>query len=134
MNKTITFHYHGTSGASVRMSPSGCYLEGEYDKVRVRIYAAGAPIRDASFEILADGESLFTSLTSVDSNGVPTGTSNAVIVLPANTNGEELADDFNSETLGDGAWVYCNMLDAGGGSNFAVELELEQLSEDEQPD
>ena len=134
MNKIITFHYHGSSGAIQRMSPSACYLDGEYNKVRVRVYAEEAPIRDASFEILAEGVSLFSVLTSTDTNGVPTGTSNSVIVLPANTNGEELADDFNSNTLGDGVWVYCNILDAGGGSNFTVELELDQLSEDEQPD
>lgn len=134
MNRLLAFHYHGSTGGVVRMAPSAIYLEGEYEKVRVRVYAEEAPKRDATFELLADGVSLLRTLTSYDSNNVPNGTSDSVVTLTANTNSEEIADDFNKDEIADGKWVYCNILDAGGGSNFTVQVELAQLSEDEEPD
>ncbi len=54
MNRLLVFHYHETSGNEVRMAPSAYYMDAEYDKVSVRIYAEDAPTRDAKINIFDD--------------------------------------------------------------------------------
>ncbi|KKL95081.1 hypothetical protein LCGC14_1858220, partial [marine sediment metagenome] len=47
-------------------------------------------------------------------------------------NSDTLAEDFNNIPIEKGSWVHCNMVSAGGGKNFTVQLELHQVSEDEE--
>lgn len=135
MNRLLIFHVHETSGNQVRMAPSGYYMDGEYDKVGVRIYAENAPIRDAKIDIFDDGVSIFSNRTNRAWNrttGVEiTGDATTEAILPVNQNSEEIAEDFTSEPIAEGSWVYCDLVDAGGGKNFTVQLELHQVSEDE---
>ena len=138
MNRLLTFHYHDTSGNEARMAPSAYYMDGEYDKVAVRIYAEKAPIWDAKINIFDDGVSIFSNRTSKAYNvtsGVDiTGADAYEVILPAGENSEEIAEDFTTDLIEDGSWVYCNLVDAGGGYNFTVQLELHQVSEDETGD
>lgn len=132
MNRLLTFHIHDTSGNEVRMAPSAYYMDAEYAKVAVRIYAETAPLRDAKFDILDDGVSIFENRTSRALNvttGVDiTGDAVTAAVLAKGDNADEWAEDFNDNPIKEGSWVYCNLVDSGGGKNFTVHLELEDLS------
>ena len=136
MNRLLIFHIHETSGNEVRMAPSAYYVDAEYDKVAVRVYAEKAPTRDAKFDIFDDGVSIFNNQTDRSwdkTTGVETTKADATeVLLPYGENSEEIAEDFNDNTIEKGSWVYCNLVDAGGGGNFTVQLELHQVSEDEE--
>ena len=138
MNRLLIFHLHETSGNEARMAPSAYYIDGEYDKVSVRIYAETAPLRDAKFDIFDDGVSIFSNRTNrawdITTGLEITGKVTTEAILPANQNSEEMAEDFNDALIEEGSWVYCNLVDAGGGRNFTVQLELHQVSEDETGD
>ncbi len=138
MNRILVFHFHETSGNSIRMAPSAYYIDGEYQKVAVRIYAETAPTRDAKFNIYTDGVSIFCNHTGKAYNvatGVDiTGADAYEAVLPANQSSEEFAEDFNDTLIEEGSWVYCNLVDSGGGKNFTVQLELYRVSEGEEGD
>ena len=138
MNRLLVFHYHGTSVNEVRMAPSGYYIDGEYEKIAVRVYAREAPIRDAKIGIFDDGVSIFSNRTPLETGDPATGVQTVVLsteaVLAAGENSEEIAEDFNDNIIEDGSWVYCNLVDAGGGSDFTVQLELHQVSEGEGED
>jgi len=135
MNRLLIFHYHETTGNEARMAPSAYYMDGEYDKVSVRIYAEVAPLRDAKIDIFDDGTSIFNNQSLrrwSKSTGVEeTNTADTTITLTAGENSEEAAEDFTSSMVDEGSWVYCNLVDSGGGKNFTVQLELHQTSEDE---
>ena len=135
MNRIYTFHIHETSGNEIRMAPSAYYMDAEYDKVAVRIYAEKAPTRDAKINIFDDGVSIFSNRTNRAWNrttGVEiTGADAYEAILPANQNSEEIAEDFNEDVIEEGSWVWCNLVDAGEGKNFTVQLELHQVSKDE---
>ena len=62
------------------------------------------------------------------------GTPDTTVGLPAGENLEEIAENFNDNTIEKGSLVYCNLVDAGGGRNFTVQLELRQVSEDDEQD
>ena len=125
----LTFHYHGTSGSEQVMLPS-CYLDEEYGKVSVSIHAVTAPLRDASFDVYADGNSIFSIRSNqvVDTiTGVITDTEyGSYIKLPAGQNVDEMADDFENDLPITGV-ITCKLIDAGGGSDFTVQLNLEEL-------
>jgi len=134
MNRILTFHTHKGSYATGRMSPSAYYMDAEYEKVAVRIYAEVTPDMQAKFDIYDDGVSIFkdggeplVALTS----GKITQLTNTYITLPANATSEDLADTFNDAIIEKGSWVYCEIVDGGNGKGFTVQLELHQLSEDE---
>ena len=133
MNRLLTFHIHETSGNEVRMAPSAYYLDGEYDKVAVRIYAEKAPVRDAQIDIFDDGVSIFSNRTSKAYNPTSgediTGEATTTVTLPVGENSEEIAENFTTDLIKEGSWVYCNLVDSGGGYNFTVQLELSQMSE-----
>ena len=135
MNRLLIFHHHDTAGNNVRMAPSAYYIDGEYDKVAVRIYAGTAPVRDAEIDIFDDGVSIFSNRTSRTWNittGVETTGADATeAILPAGENSEELAEDFTNSVIEKGSWLHCNLVDAGGGKDFTVQVELHQVSEDE---
>jgi len=135
MNRLLIFHLHDTSGNEARMAPSAYFMDAEYDKVSVRIYAATAPVRDAKINIYDDGVSIFSNRTnraySPTSGADITGDDIYEAVLSAGQNSEDIAEDFNSNLIEEGSWVYCNLVDAGGGRDFTVQLELHQVSEDE---
>lgn len=134
MNRILSFHHHGTSGNEVRMAPA-YYIEAEYDKVAVRIYAEEALLWDAKFDIFNDGISIFNNKTSktsdIDTGRDTTGDDDTTINLSKGANSDELAENFTKTLIAKDSWVYCNLIDAGGGKNFTVQLELRQTSEDE---
>ncbi len=136
MNRILRFHCHETSGNTVRLAPSAYYMDADYDKVAVRLYAEKAPLRDAKFNIYDDGVSIFSNQTFKKynySSGVDeTGADKYEVSLPKGQNSEEIAETFNSTQIEEGSWVWCNMVDAGDGKNFTVQLELHQVSEDVQ--
>jgi len=41
---------------------------------------------------------------------------------------EEVAERFTETPISEEDWVYCNLVDTGGGGNFTVQLELTPLS------
>jgi len=138
VNRLLVFHYHETSGNEVRMAPSAYYMDGEYNKVSVRIYAENAPVRDAKIDIFDDGVSIFNDRSNRAFN-FATGvvipkTAETYAVLAVGQNSEDVAEDFNDTLIAKESWVYCNLVDAGGGKNFTVQLELHQVSEDETGD
>lgn len=134
MNRLLVFHLHETSGNQARMAPSAYYIEADYEPVSIRLYAEVAPTRDAKFDIYDDGVSVFSD-RGMESVSKTTGVISTLgagtyITLPANTNSDEMAEDFNDNTIEVGSWVYCNLIDSGGGKNFTVIFELRPLSED----
>lgn len=136
MNKFLMFHYHDTTSNEARMSPSAYYIDADYEPVAARIYAEGAPLRDAKFDILDDGVSIFSNRTTSwvhPTTGVITiGTPLTAIELTEGQNSEELLMDFRVDTIEEGSWVWAKIVDAGGGKNFSVQLELKPMSEGEE--
>ncbi len=126
MNKFLTFHIHERAGNRTRMSPSAYYIDADYDKVAVRIYAEKAPVNDAEFDIYDDGVSIFSNRTPVVYNltsGVDeTGVSVTYMVLPAGETTDEMADDFTEDAIAEGSWVYCDIISGGDGRNLTVQL------------
>lgn len=116
MNRILIFHYPGYVGSIVRMQPSAYYIDADYEKVAVRIYAENAPLREARIDIYDDGTSIFN-----------THSEGTYVTLAEEENAEEAAESFNDDILAEGSWVYCNLVDTGGGSNFTVQLELKQI-------
>lgn len=138
MNRLLIFHHHDTAGNNVRMAPSAYYIDGEYDKVAVRIYAGTVPVRDAKIDIFDDGVSIFSNRINRAWNltsGVEiTGAAATEAILAAGQTSEDIAEDFTDDLIKEGSWVSCNLVDAGGGRDFTVQLELHQVSEDETGD
>lgn len=135
MNRFLIFHHHGYAGNQTRMAPSAYYMDAEHEKVAVRIYAEDAPLEDATFDIFDDGTSIFSNRTTRAVNATTgadiTGVADTNAVLSKGKNSEEIADDFNNTVIAEGSWVYCNVMNGGGGKNFMVQLELAPLSEGE---
>lgn len=138
MNRLLVFHYHETAGSNTRMGPSAYYMDVEYDKVAVRIYAESAPTVDAKIDIFDDGVSIFNNRTNRALNATTgvdiTGAAATEAILPSGQNSEEMAEDFTDAVIEEGSWVYCNLVDSGGGKNFTVQLELSPVSEGESGD
>jgi len=136
MNRILVFH--SKDNTEDRIGPT-YYMDAEYDKVAVRIYAETAPARDAKIDIYDDGVSIFAdrSSSTLDSDSTPgypvftAGTAKTYAVLPEGQNSEDIADDFNSTLIEEGSWVYCELEDSGEGENFTVQLELHPVSEGE---
>jgi len=136
MNRFLVWHYHDSVGNETRMAPSAYYIDADYAKVAVRIYAETAPLSDAEIDIFDDGTSIFRSNAFTKFN-LSTARRTVVsdtttVVLVKGQNSDEVAENFNDTPIEEGSWVYCNLVDAGGGSNFTVQLELRQVSEDEE--
>lgn len=136
MSKLLTFHIH-EAGDNTQMSPA-YFMDGEYDKVSVRIYAERAPVRNATIDIYDDGVSIFSNSTptmyNVSSGADETDASNTLAILPKGYNSEEMAEDFTPDTIEEESWITCKLIDGAGGRNFTVQLELSQVSEDESGD
>ena len=135
MNRLLIFHYHGSVGSEVLMAPA-YYIEAEYEKVAARIYAGTAPRQEAEIDILDDGVSIFAD----QGNQTVHPTTGVISILGAGTsatlaageNSEEAAEDFAEGNIEQGSWITCKLVDAGGGKNFTVQLELSQVSEDDE--
>ena len=134
MNRLLIFHVHETSGNEVRMAPSAYFMDGEYSKIGLRIYAATAPIREATINIFDDGVSIFKNRTPTayhaTSGADITGADSYEVALAPGENLEEAAETFTDAIIRKGSLVYCNLVDSGGGRDFTVQLELHQESED----
>lgn len=134
MNLILTFHTHRDAGDKARMSPSAYFMDTDYVPVAVRIYAEIAPLRDAKFDIFDDGVSIFSNKVNRAWNlatGVEiTGTADTTVGLAPNQSCEEMAEVFTGDTISEDSWIYCNLVDAGGGENFTVQLELSPLTEE----
>jgi len=129
------FHVHETTGNQIRMAPSAYYVDAEYEPVAVRLYTETTGARDIKVDIFDDGVSIFADnavSTFSAATGYSSGTSATEIILPAGENSEELAEDFSGEPIEEGSWLHCNLVDAGGGKNITVQLELHQVSEDDE--
>ena len=138
MRRILTFNgiEQIVSGGDFRLGPT-YYMEADYEPVAVRIYAGNAPNLDARIDIFADGVSIFTdhsNRTYSQATGYDSPTPVTTVALYAGENSEAYAEDFASDIIEKGAWVYCNLVDAGGGINFTVQLELEQVSEGLEPE
>jgi len=135
MDRIFTFHAHKGQGNPVFMSPA-YYIDSDYEKVAVRVYAREAPVRDASIDVYVDGASIFNDrgYTQVDpTTGVlSTLNSGTFATLEAGDNSELLVDDFTDDDVNEGTWLTCELVDAGGGTDFTVQVELRQISEDEE--
>ncbi len=115
------------------------YMEGDYEKVAVRIHAEDAPVdEDAQFEIYADGESIMNDhLYNYDDYiaNTATYTGETMIHLPVDDTEDTMAEDFSNDNIEAGTWVTCAFLKDGGGKNFTIILELNRLSDsDEETD
>jgi len=137
MSRTLAFHHHGESGNEIRMLPA-YYIEADYAKVAVRVNAEYAPTSDAKIDIFDDGVSIFNNnaltLTNVTTGKTTVGTVATTVSLIAGENSEVHAEDFNDTVIDKGSWVHCNLVNGGGGKNFTVLLELENLSEEDEPE
>ena len=137
MNRILTWHQKEAVGNETRIGPT-YYIEADYIKVAVRIYVVTAPTRDAKIDIFDDGVSIFNSrrYDSIDlTSGIRTVFTNETsVILVKGENADEIADDFSTKSIEEGSWVYCNLVDAGGGKDFTVQLELHQVSEDDEVD
>jgi hypothetical protein len=137
MNRILTWHDPEKQGDG-RFGPA-YYMDIEYEPVAVRIHAETAPyLADAEFQILDDGVSIFSNRASNLLNkttGVLTvGTPSTTAVLMKGESSEPDAEDFNNITIEVGSWLTCELVNNGGGKNFTVQLELEQVSDDEEKD
>lgn len=135
MNKTLVFHYHDGVGNEARMAPSAYYMDADYEPVAVRIYAEDAPLWDAEIDIFDDGVTIFKDRAAItyknsSRTDYTSGTPVTESILGEDQNSEEFAEDFKDTPIAQGSWVYCNLVDAGGGKNFTVQLELKEISEE----
>jgi len=127
MNRLLVFHQHGHVPNNTRLSPSAYYIEADYTKVAVRIYAGTAPDTDAKFDIFDDGVSIFAEQGSESLNKV-TGVISTIgsgTSITLRQNSEEAAEVFNDNLIEEGSWVHCEVVDTGAGKDFTVILELE---------
>ena len=134
MNRILTWHHKEAIGNETRIGPT-YYVNADYEKVAVRIYAETAPTRDVKVNIFDDGVSIFAdnaSRTYSSATGYSSNTPATEAVLAGGENSEVDAEDFNNTILEEGSWVYCHIVDGGGGKNFTVQLELHQVSEDDE--
>lgn len=134
MNRILTFHYEGVKASGDRIG-SAYYLEGDYIPVAVRIHAETAPdIEDAEFEILKDGVSIMNNRNSIRYNSttglVTANTTSTTAVLAKGESTEIDADDFKDGEIGD-CWMTCKLSKDGGGRNFTIQLELEEISDED---
>jgi hypothetical protein len=132
MNRILRFHLHETSGNRATMLP--CYfVDAEYEPVAVRIHAVDAPTSEAKIDIFDDGVSIFNDQgsTRVDSTtgAITTVGAGTTVTLAAGENYEESAEDFLDTDIEIGSIISCDLVDAGGGKNYTVQLELRQVSE-----
>ena len=135
MNRIFIFHLHETSGNQVVMLPS-YFVDAEYEPVAVRIHAVTAPVREAKIDILDDGVSIFNDQGSTSVHRT-TGVisiigSGTAATLAAGENYEDSAEDFLDSTIEVGSIITCNLVDSGSGKHFTVQLELHQVSEDDE--
>jgi hypothetical protein len=132
MNRFLTFHLHDTTGNAREMSPAYC-LDNDYTYVSLQAYAGTAPLRDSKFDIYADGVSIFNNryhrILDEDSGVDITETPDTTIGLSAGLTRETYIDNFNANDVLSGTWITCKCLDAGGGRDYTLQLELEEVSD-----
>lgn len=121
--------------------PPAYYIDGDYEKVAVRINAEQAPsVEEAEFNIYADRVSIFSDHSSITTRVAPTkgqaavvdGVEDTSITLSVNDTSEVMAENFSDAPIESGSWVTCNCIKDGGGRNFSIHLELKSLFEDEE--
>lgn len=127
--------FHRDDGSNVRMYPSGYYIESNYIPTAVRIVAESAPTSEARIDILNDNNvSIFNNRTpyqqDLSSGEVTTGAADTTAILPAGETSEDSEGDFIDGNIEEGTWLHCNLVETGGGRNFTVQLELEQVPEE----
>jgi len=129
--RILTFHTKDAVGNNARIGPT-YYIEGDYSPLAVRVHAENAPVSDAKIDIFDDGVSIFSNRTSTahhQTTGADiTGDAVTAAVLAEGENSDEIAEDFNDNPIKEGSWVYCEVVDSGGGKNFTVHLEMEDLT------
>ena len=108
------------------------YMDAEYEKVALRVYATKAPITDdLRVDIQADGVSIFQnqSSTTFTTAGQRTTTPTTTGVLVKGDNAEVDAEDFNGDSIPLGSWVTLSIPDMAGARGVSIHLELERVGE-----
>lgn len=131
--RILIWHQKDDINDNSRIGPT-YYMEADYTPVAVRIYSEVAPTHELKVDIFDDGVSIFSNRTLLDINATTgvdqSGSAVTAVTLPANTNSEENAEDFTeSPRIEEGSWIHCNLVNAGGGRNITVQLELYTGSE-----
>ena len=135
-DRVLTWTAAKLNGDGNRIGPT-YYVEADYQPVAVRVYAEEAPTdRDAEFDILIDGVSMFGDRT-VDPGHIAhtaytyTPATGALLIQ---TDTEEVdAEDFtDTVVIEEGSWVYCVPKVGTNGKNYSVHLELERISEEDE--
>jgi len=132
----LTFH-DSTQQHAGRLG-AAYYTDKDYEKVAVRLHAEKAPhVADASFDIFVDGVSIFSNrAASYRQTGATVGplvTSDAeetTILLLKGSSSDDIAENFNTDGIEQGSWLTCELVNSGGGKNFTVQLELEEVSDE----
>lgn len=129
MNRILTFHdpekqSDGRFGAAY-------YVESDFAPIAVRLHAENAPhLADAEFEILKDGVSIMNNRDKLQRDiygAITSNTTTTTVVLTKGTSTAEVADDFIDQTIESDGWITCELVNPGGGKNFTVQVELEQI-------
>ena len=107
------------------------YMDADYAKVGLRVYAEVAPVGDVSVDIRADGVSIFANdpQTRFSVLGQRTTTPTSTIILMKGENSEEDAEDFSAASLEAGAWVSCHPVNLAGARGVTISLELDRISD-----
>jgi hypothetical protein len=133
-DRILTWSCKRCDGNPTVMLPA-YYLEKDFDPVAVRIRAESAPTAsEAVFEIYADGVPIMNDYSFSYSDYIIDTqhySGNYDFTLTKTETTDDMADDFNGNSLEAGTWVTCVIKEDGSGKNFTVQLELDEVANDE---
>ena len=133
--RILTWHHKEPVGNEVRIGPT-YYIEADSVPIATRIYAEFAPTCDAQVDIFNDGVSIFENRTPTQINQTSgkneTGDAVTEAVLGLGHNSVEFSGNLEEDTIEEGSWVHCNLVDSGGGRNFTIHLEVKTLLSDDE--
>ena len=137
-DRTLTWHEKDIVG-DTRIGPT-YYIDATYEPLAVRLYAEKVSTDgDLEVDVFSDGVSIFSN-KAVSIRQSPSRIGATVIADPADTtaslasgqSAEELAGNFNTDTIEVGSWVHCEIKNLRGGKNVSVHLELLRISEEDE--
>ena len=108
------------------------YMDADYEKVGLRVYAEQAPVEDdLGIDIQADGVSIFQnqSSTTFTTGGQRTTTPVTTPVLNKGETSQDDAPDFNDDLIPAESWVSCVISDMSGAKRITIQLELDKVDE-----
>ena len=132
-DRVITWHIPDNANA---ISLPRYYMDADYEKVALRIYAEVAPTQgDFSLDIQADGVSIFnnqptyTFTTAGQRSEIPTVT--PVVNTNENDNADDEGADMNGELIPQGSWLAVTKVDLKGSRGISINLLLNKIDENE---